>query len=107
MQPVIITTTTETLDEAKKIGRLLVEKKMAACVNIIGPIASIYTWEDKIEEAQEYKLLIKSFMENWPAVREQIKAVHSYTVPEITLLNAEQMNPEYLAWMDKVCQIVQ
>ena len=103
MQPVVITTTTASDDEARTIAKALIEEGLAACVNIVGPVTSVYKWQGKVEEEAEYKLFIKAFMESWAAIREKIKALHSYSVPEITLINAEQMNPDYIAWMDTVC----
>jgi len=103
MQPVLILTTTNSEEEAKAIANALVQERIAACVNISSPVTSIYSWEDKIEEETEYKLFIKTYIENWPALREKLKELHSYSVPDITLINTEQMNPEYLTWMDKVC----
>ena len=103
MQPVLILTTTNSEDEAKMIAHTLVKERIAACVNITSPVISVYSWEDKIEEATEYKLFIKTYIENWPILREKLKKLHSYSVPDITLINTEQMNPEYLTWMDSAC----
>ena len=103
MKPVLITSTTSSLEEARNIASVLVKEKLAACVNIIGPIRSIYTWKDKIEEEEEYKLFIKSFETNWLALSTSIKKHHSYAVPEITMLHIENTNPDYLDWMHQVC----
>lgn len=103
MQPVLIITTTNTEEEAKNIAHVLISERVAACVNITSPVTSIYSWEGKVEEETEYKLFIKTYIENWPVLREKLKTLHSYSVPDITLINTEQMNPEYLTWMDSVC----
>lgn len=99
MQPVLITTTTGSKEEAAKISRLLVESKIAACVNIVGPITSIYTWQDKITEDIEFKLFIKTFKEKWKDVKNLIKENHSYSVPEISMIEIHDMQPDYLTWM--------
>ena len=104
MQPVLILTTTNSEEEAVSIAQTIIEERLAACVNISGPLTSLYRWEGKIEKETEYKLFIKTYIENWPSLREKIKKMHSYSVPDITLINTEQMNPEYLNWMDSVCE---
>ena len=103
MKPILITSTTSTLEEARNIASILVKEKLAACVNIIGPIRSIYTWKGDIEDEEEYKLFIKSFESNWPALSAAIKKHHSYDVPEITMVTIENLNPDYLDWMRQVC----
>jgi|SRR3984957_15701201 periplasmic divalent cation tolerance protein len=96
----IILSTAASADEARKIARELVERRLAACVNIIPQIESIYRWQDKVESAQEWLLLIKTNAEQFPAVRDAICELHSYDVPECIALNIEDGSPEYLQWLD-------
>jgi periplasmic divalent cation tolerance protein len=96
----IILSTAASADEARKIARELVERRLAACVNIIPQIESIYRWQDKVESAQEWLLLIKTNAEQFPAVRDAICELHSYDVPERIALNIEDGSPEYLQWLD-------
>lgn len=96
----IILSTAASADEARKIARELVERRLAACVNIIPQIESIYRWQDKVESAQEWLLLIKTNGEQFPAVRDAICELHSYDVPECIALNIEDGSPEYLQWLD-------
>jgi periplasmic divalent cation tolerance protein len=99
MPPVLITTTTNSKEEAHRLATILINLKLAACVNIIGPVQSVYTWQGKVVNDEEYKLLIKSFDEKWESVRSVIKENHSYKVPEISLIQISQMHDDYLAWM--------
>ncbi|MDH4261869.1 MAG: divalent-cation tolerance protein CutA [Spirochaetia bacterium] len=99
MQPVLVTTTVNSKEEANKIANILVNEKLAACVNIIGPIQSIYMWQDKIVNDEEYKLFIKTFAEKWPSLKNTIKKNHSYQVPEISLIQIHDMHEDYLSWM--------
>jgi periplasmic divalent cation tolerance protein len=102
----IILSTAASADEARKIARELVERRLAACVNIIPQIESIYRWQDKVESAQEWLLLkewlllIKTNADQFPAVRDAICELHSYDVPECIALNIEDGSPEYLQWLD-------
>ncbi|MDH4200788.1 MAG: divalent-cation tolerance protein CutA [Spirochaetia bacterium] len=102
MQPVLVTTTTNTIDEAEKIAAKLVADKLAACVNILGPIKSIYIWEGATVNDTEYKLFIKTFENYWGRIRNLIKEIHSYTVPEISMIKISDMHPNYLSWMHEV-----
>jgi len=102
MQPVLITTTTPTKDEAVKIAAGLLDAKLAACVNIIGPVTSMYVWQGSVAREEEYKLFIKSFEEKSEAVKGYIQQNHSYSVPEFSLIRIQDMSESYLAWMKDV-----
>jgi len=84
--------------EARKIGRTLVEEKLAACVNIL-PIQSIYRWQGVIEEEGEMAMLVKTRAELADRVIERVKELHSYEVPDIVSLPIEKGNPDYLQWL--------
>lgn len=99
----ITISTVPNLDEAKNISRTLVEEKLAACVNIIPGATSIYSWEGKIEESSEVVLVIKSRAELYQKLEKRISDLHSYEVPEIVMLNAEDVEEKYLNWLDGNC----
>ena len=96
----LVLTTTSSLEEAKKIARVLVERRLAACVNIVPRIESVYRWEDKVEEAQEYLLIIKTTQKAFEPLRDAILELHSYTVPECLALAVEGGSAPYLNWFD-------
>ena len=77
------------------------EGRLAACVNIVPRIESVYRWEGKVEEAEEYLLLIKTTAEAFPGVREAIRRLHSYEVPECIALAVEEGDETYLKWIDE------
>ena len=95
----IVLTTVGSEEEARKIAGHLVEHKLAACVNIIPRMESIYRWRNKVESAQEWLLLIKTTSEAFAAVRDAIRDLHSYELPECVLLVIEDGSPEYLEWL--------
>jgi periplasmic divalent cation tolerance protein len=97
----LVLTTASSPEESKKIAHALVESRLAACVNIIPKIASVYRWEGKVEEAQEYLLLIKTTAEAFPGAREAIRQLHSYEVPECIALAVEEGSETYLKWIDE------
>jgi periplasmic divalent cation tolerance protein len=97
-----ITTTTETKEEAEKIAQYLVEQKLAACVQITGPIASTYRWKSKVENAQEWLCLIKTREDFYNKVETAIKKLHSYETPEIIAVPILKGSSEYLSWLDDV-----
>src|SRR5690349_10829565 len=96
---VIVLTTAGSDDEARKIARALVERQVAACVNILPQITSLYRWQGAVEESREWLLLIKTTGENFRRVRETIAELHSYDVPECISLAVEDGSKEYLDWI--------
>jgi periplasmic divalent cation tolerance protein len=94
-----ISTTTETKEEAQKIARYLVEQKLAACVQISGPIESTYRWKDKVETAIEYLCLIKTRTTLFKKVEAAIKKLHPYETPEIIAVPIIKGSKEYLKWL--------
>ena len=92
-------TTTETKDEAQAIGRALVEQRLAACVQVVGPISSIYWWEGKVEAAEEYLCLIKASNALYDELEAAIKSVHPYDTPEILATPVTAGNADYLRWL--------
>jgi periplasmic divalent cation tolerance protein len=94
-----VTTTTEKREDAERIARTLVEARLAACVQIVGPITSIYRWKGKIETAGEWLCLIKSRAENYGAVEQTIRSLHPYEIPEIIAVPLTAASRDYLGWL--------
>jgi periplasmic divalent cation tolerance protein len=95
----IVLSTAGSEDEARKIARHLVDHHLAACVNIVPQIESIYRWQGKVESSQEWLLLIKTSVEKFPAVSDAIRELHSYDLPECVAVNIEDGSAEYLEWL--------
>lgn len=87
-------------ESAEKIARLLVARNLAACVNILPGITSIYRWQEQTHSAQEYLLLIKTNKASYQAVETTILENHPYELPEIAAIPIEHGLPEYLQWID-------
>jgi len=85
---------------AEVLAFSLVEARLAACVNILPPIQSVYQWKDQIENASEIMMLIKTTQERYPAVEESIFRLHPYEVPEIIALPIVSGLPAYLSWIE-------
>ena len=96
---ILVTTTTEKREEAERIALELVEARLAACVQIIGPIESIYRWKGRIERTGEWLCLIKSREENYGAVERAILSLHPYETPEIMAVQVTGGSPGYLDWL--------
>ncbi|MDD5323292.1 MAG: divalent-cation tolerance protein CutA [Methylococcales bacterium] len=96
----IILCTCPDQNTAESIARLLVKDKLAACVNILPSITSIYTWHEQIESAQEHLLLIKANKTCYQMIEKKIKKQHPYEIPEIIAVPIENGLPEYLHWID-------
>jgi periplasmic divalent cation tolerance protein len=95
----IVLTTAGSQQEAQKIAEALVEQRLAACVNIISGMHSVYRWQDKVEQADEWLLLIKTTESASAPVRDAITKLHSYEVPECIVLSIEDGTPAYLDWI--------
>jgi len=95
----IVLSTAGSEEEARKIAHHLVERQLAACVNIVPHIESIYRWQGKMESSREWLLLIKTTAEKFPAVRDAIRELHSYDLPECVAVGIEDGSSEYLEWI--------
>jgi periplasmic divalent cation tolerance protein len=96
---ILVLTTAGSKEEARKIGRALVERLLAACVNIVPHVRSIYRWEGEVEEAEEWLLIIKTTRAAFERTRDAICELHSYDVPECICLPIEDGSVEYLSWI--------
>jgi len=94
-----VATTVATEAQAQALARLLVENRLAACVQVVGPMTSHYRWQGKIEAAEEYLCLAKSLAALYPEIEAAIKASHPYEIPEIIALPVISGSKEYLAWL--------
>lgn len=86
---------------AARIARLLIEQKLAACVQQLPGISSLYRWQGAIEQASEHLLLIKTRQDRYPALEQAIRAIHPYELPEIIAVPCSSGLPGYLAWIDQ------
>lgn len=94
-----VMTTTANREDAEKIARALVERRLAGCVQLVGPIHSTYWWDGAVETAEEYLCLVKSSHEAYPALEAAIQELHSYDVPEILALPVAAGSAAYLTWL--------
>jgi len=97
----IVLSTAGSEEEARKIAQALVERRLAACVNIVGPIHSVYRWKGAVESAPERLLIIKTTSAAFPRVRDAIRELHSYELPECVMLPVEAGGEEYLKWIEE------
>jgi periplasmic divalent cation tolerance protein len=94
-------TTTENKDDAGKIARDLVEKRLVACAQVFGPIMSTYRWKGKIEEEEEWLCILKTRSKSYEELEKRIKSIHPYEEPEILALPVVKGSRGYLDWMDR------
>jgi periplasmic divalent cation tolerance protein len=97
---VLVLSTAGSQAEAARIAEELLERRLAACVNVIGRAQSFYLWEDKLQRAEEYLMLIKTVRAREEQVRAAIRELHSYELPEMISISIDDGSPEYLKWMD-------
>ena len=100
MSALIVITHTPDRDVAQKIARALIERKLAACVNILAECTSVYRWQGKLETATEVPLLIKTRAAIYGDVEAAIKNLHPYELPEIVAVPIERGLPAYLEWVN-------
>jgi periplasmic divalent cation tolerance protein len=98
---IVIYITTSSATEAKKIGRVLVEEKLAACSNIISPIRSIYSWQGKICDDKEALMILKTKKKLFKQIVARVEKLHSYDVPEIIAMPIIEGSDKYLSWLNE------
>jgi periplasmic divalent cation tolerance protein len=98
MKPALVISTYPDKKSVSKVANKLVKEKVAACVNIT-KISSVYSWEGKVENANEYLAIFKTTQKNKAKLKEQIKKTHPYKVPEIAEIDVTNINKPYLAWL--------
>jgi periplasmic divalent cation tolerance protein len=98
-EPVLVLTTTAGVDEARTIARALVGERLAACVNLLPEMTSIYRWHGDVQEDREHQLIIKTTRRQIEALRSRLHALHSYDLPEFLILSVATGSPGYLRWL--------
>ena len=96
-----LSTTTEKKEEAEIISRQVVEKRLAACVQIIGPITSTYWWKEKVEQTEEWLCIMKSKRDLYKDLEQAIMSIHPYEVPEIVAVPIVAGSQSYLEWLEQ------
>lgn len=99
---IVVYVTAKNLNEAKKIARGLINKRLAACVNIIKEVTSLFFWAGKIDNVRECLLIIKSRKSLFNALKKEVKKLHSYEVPEIIALPVLKSETQYKKWVYEV-----
>jgi periplasmic divalent cation tolerance protein len=99
MNEIVIISTADTMDLAEKVASTIVKESLAACVNIVPGIRSIYRWEGKVCDDAELLLLIKSSEDNFESVRSRIRQLHTYDTPEVIAVPIGAGDPDYLNWL--------
>lgn len=100
-QALLVLTNLSDVASARQLARALVEQRLAACVNMLPAVQSIYRWNDAVEEAAEVTLLIKTTKARYAALEEAIRSLHPYDLPEVIALPVSAGLPAYLAWIVK------
>lgn len=98
-QNLLVLATTGNADEASRIAHALVNERLAACVNIVPAVQSVYRWKEKVESETEILLLIKTTSERFPALRDRIIELHSYETPEVIAVPISIGSDKYLSWL--------
>jgi periplasmic divalent cation tolerance protein len=98
-RPLVVLTTASSPEEASRIATHVVEARLAACVNVIDRVQSVYRWQDAVESATEVLLIIKTSDSNVDALEAAIREMHSYQVPEILALPVSSGSDDYLRWL--------
>ena len=95
----LVLSTVDTHQEAERIAQHLVEERLAACVNIVPKILSIYRWKGTLERATEHLMIIKTVEDRLPSLTHRIKELHPYEVPEVIAFSIQDGDPAYLEWI--------
>lgn len=103
-EAIVVLVTCGSEEEAAKIANSLVEERLAACVNIISPVRSIYRWEGKIWDEREWMLVIKTLKKRFEDLEKKVKSIHSYSVPEIVALPIAEGSASYIKWLEEMTE---
>ena len=95
----LVLTTTDSEALAEKIARELIERRLAACVNLVGPVQSVYRWEGEVACSEERLLIIKTRVDRFEQVASAIRELHTYDVPEVLAVPLSAGDPRYLSWL--------
>ena len=95
-----VVTTTEHREDAERIARSLVEERLAACAQVMGPVTSTYRWHGKIETAEEWQCWVKTRRDLYDQIEQTIRRLHPYEVPEILAMPILAGSADYLAWLE-------
>jgi len=96
----IVLTTAGSDEQATHLAQELVERRLAACVNIVSQVCSIYRWKGKVQRDEEKLLVVKTAAHLFPAVRDAIRELHSYELPEVVMLPMSDADPDYVEWLE-------
>ncbi len=99
MEALLVLTSLPDAASARALAGALVEARLAACASILAPCRSVYRWQEKLEDAEEVPLLIKTTAERYAALEAAIRARHPYELPEIVAVPIQHGLPDYLAWV--------
>jgi periplasmic divalent cation tolerance protein len=97
---IVVMSTCGSAEEAHRLAHELVAQRAAACVNIVAPVRSIYRWKGRIEDAEEWLLIIKTTRASFDRLRTVLEAAHSYELPEVLAVPVVAGSPNYLAWLE-------
>jgi periplasmic divalent cation tolerance protein len=97
---IVVLSTCDSEEQAARLARHLVEQRLAACVNILPKVRSIYRWDEKVEDSSEWMLVIKSRRDLFLALRAEIERLHSYVTPEIIAMPVVDGSEAYLGWLE-------
>jgi periplasmic divalent cation tolerance protein len=101
---ILVFTTFEEKEEALQLSRILLEKRLIACAQIDSPVDSLYWWDGVIEQAKEYRLVMKSRQALWEELEQEIRSCHSYDVPEILAVPVSAISSNYQKWLQGALQ---
>ena len=98
---IVVYVTVPSAIEGEKLASLLVNERLAACVNRVGPVQSTYWWQGRVERDEEYLLVIKTKEDLFDRLKTRVQALHTYTVPEVIAMPIVKGSESYLKWMDE------
>lgn len=97
----LVLSTTASREEAERIATALVENRLAACVQVLGPMRSVYRWKDAVESAEEFLLVMKTTASSLAGLRKELQKLHSYEMPECIEIPIESGLPGYMLWIEE------